>query len=137
MECVDGMLKIVFCEAACDPVGPLDLTARDDVKRRASARRQRREFRSLVRGIVGVRHQTVGFEEVGCSLNTLPRQPHSATDLGDGSLRLVERSEHLPPRAGLTVWTRQRLPSAQKAAIQSKDFENELGQGLARRGAVH
>jgi hypothetical protein len=137
LECVDGMLKIVLCEAACDSVGPLDLTARDGVKRRASARRQRREFRSLVRGIVAVRDQTVGFEEIGCSLNTLPCQPHSAADLGDGSLRLVERSEHLPPRAGLATRTRQRIAGAQKTTIQSKDFENQRREGLARRRSLH
>jgi hypothetical protein len=131
------MLKIVLREAADDSVGPLDLTARDGVKRRASARRECRKLRSLVGGIVGVQHQTVGFEQVGCPLNALPRQPHPAADLGDGSPRLVERSEHLPSGAGLTVGTRQRIPSAKEAAIQSKDFENELGKGLARRAAVH
>jgi hypothetical protein len=137
LECVKGMLKIVLREAAGDSIGPLDLTARDGVQRRASARRERRQFRSLVRGIGGVQHQALGFEEVSCSLHALPRQSHSAADFGDGSRRLVERSEHLPPRAGLTVGTRNRIPSAEKAAIQSKDFEYEFGKNATRNGVLH
>jgi hypothetical protein len=57
VERVGGVLQIVFRDAARDSVGPLDLTVRDGIERRASARREDREFRSPVGGIVGVRHR--------------------------------------------------------------------------------
>jgi hypothetical protein len=137
LERVDGVLKIVLCEAGGDAVGPFDLTPRDAVQGRPSAGRKHRELRSLVGRIVGKRQQTVGFEQVGCPLHTLTRQPHLPRNIGDGSLGLIERSEYLPARAGLAEWTRERIASAQKTTVQAKHFENQLGEGLARRGPLH
>jgi hypothetical protein len=136
LERVNGALQIGLLEAARDSGGPLDLTVRNGVKRRAAARREPRKFRSLVCRILCVRHETVGFEEISGPLNALAREPHLPADLGDRPPFLVEGTEHLPARAGLAKGTRQRIPDAEQAAIQSKDFKNQLGQELVR-GSPH
>jgi hypothetical protein len=137
LERANGALKIVLREAAGDSIGPLDLTARDRVKRRTAARREHRELRSLVGRIVAVGQQPVGLEEVGRPLHALPREPHPATDISDRSRVVVKCPEHLPPCTGLATRTRQRIAGAQKTTIQSKDFENQLGKDLTRGGSVH
>jgi hypothetical protein len=137
LEGEDCLFQVVLDEATRDSIGPLNLTGSDLIERCPSSRRQHRELRPLVSWIDAVPQESVGLEQVGGSLNALTGQTHSAADVGDGSRSLVQRSKNLPPRARLPCRPRERLAGAQELAVQSKDVEDQVREGLAGLGARH
>jgi hypothetical protein len=137
LEREDRLFQVVLDESTRDSIGPLNLAGGDPIERCTSSRRQHRELRPLVSRIDAIRQESVGLEQIGGSLNALTGQAHSAADVRDRSRSLVQRSKNLPPRARLPCRPRERLAGAQELAVQSKDVEDQVREGLAGFGAMH
>jgi hypothetical protein len=131
------LFQVALDEAARDSVGPLNLTGSDLIERCTSPRRQHRQLRPLVSRIDAIRQESGCLEQVGGSLNALAGQAHSTPNVRDRSRSFVQGSKNLPPGARLPYRPRERLAGAQEPAVQSKDLEDQIREGLTGRGSTH
>jgi hypothetical protein len=78
------------------------------------------------------------YQLVRQTLNGLPRQPHGATDVGDGLRRAREResTKDLPARTGQPQSLDQLISCSDESAVQLEDFDDEAREALPRRRPV-
>ncbi len=112
-------------------VRPDCLRGFDGVERHATFGGQGQEHGAFVVGIGQKLDKFEAHKLIGGLLDTLAGESHVAGNPGDGGGTVLDDAEDLPAGRGQARRRGEGVACVQEEAIEAKDFDDELGKGIA------